>query len=231
MNKVIFSLFLLCQSQILIAQQKINVNFSAIANAKKINFDGSIFKNDFNESYSVSKLKFYISNINLISLAATQLPKKNVFLIDAVSDKTVQISLPKGKIIGITFMLGVDSALHCSGAQTGALDPLNGMFWTWNNGYINFKLEGKFIDSTLQNKKLEHHIGGYKSPFTTLQSVTILFSKNYTFKNNVNIVLNLDAYWNGESKLYINKNPLIGSAGANAFEASLNFGKMFFVSP
>ena len=34
------------------------------------------------------------------------------------------------------FLLGVASARIVSGAQTGALDTLKDMFWTWNSGYI-----------------------------------------------------------------------------------------------
>ena len=41
--------------------------------------------------------------------------------------------------------LGVDSVLNYNGVHEGALDPINGMYWTWQTGYIHCKLEGKII--------------------------------------------------------------------------------------
>jgi hypothetical protein len=39
------------------------------------------------------------------------------------------------------------------------LDPSTGMIWSWNTGYIFFKHEGKFIDSTGQERSLLFHYG------------------------------------------------------------------------
>lgn len=61
----------------------------------------------------------------------------------------------------LSFLIGVDSLKNVSGAQTGGLDPLNGMFWTWNTGYIMFKMEGNSPSSSVVNNKIEYHIGGF----------------------------------------------------------------------
>ncbi|WP_316930094.1 MbnP family protein, partial [Hymenobacter sp. IS2118] len=39
--------------------------------------------------------------------------------------------IPVGDYQSVSFTVGVDSARNVAGAQTGALDPNNGMFWTW----------------------------------------------------------------------------------------------------
>ena len=58
--------------------------------------------------------------------------------------------------------LGVDSVLNYNGVHEGALDPINGMYWTWQTGYIHCKLEGNIIcDSS--RKSFEYHIGGYST--------------------------------------------------------------------
>jgi hypothetical protein len=44
----------------------------------------------------------------------------------------------------IQFNLGLDSLTNVSGALGGDLDPTKGMYWTWQNGYVNFKLQGSF---------------------------------------------------------------------------------------
>jgi hypothetical protein len=59
------------------------------------------------------------------------------------------------------FMIGVDSARNNSGAQTGALDPTNGMFWSWSTGYIMAKFEGTSAQSPAAANALKFHIGGF----------------------------------------------------------------------
>jgi hypothetical protein len=52
------------------------------------------------------------------------------------------INVPAGTYTGMYLTMGVDSARNVSGAQEGALDPANGMFWSWTSGYIMIKAEG-----------------------------------------------------------------------------------------
>lgn len=68
--------------------------------------------------------------------------------------------------------LGVDSNLNALGVHRGDLDPLQGMYWSWQSGYIHFKLEGEWE----QDGKMQpfvFHIGGFNSaesgPFELLQ--------------------------------------------------------------
>ena len=75
------------------------------------------------------------------------------------------MSQPKKHLIAnapFDLYLGVDSVLNYNGVHEGALDPINGMYWTWQTGYINCKLEGNIIcDSS--RKSFEYHIGGYST--------------------------------------------------------------------
>ena len=127
-------------------------------------------------------------------------------------------------------MLGVDSLDNCSGAQSGALDPLNDMFWTWNNGYVMFKLEGKSASSTADNNRIEQHIGGYKGGNKTMREIFLPIDKNY-FKENsiITIQLNLDKYWNGLNDLHIAETPVITAPGELAKKAADNFKGMFLI--
>jgi hypothetical protein len=43
----------------------------------------------------------------------------------------------------ITFSAGIDSLTSTAGIQKGVIDPINGMYWAWQSGYVNFKIEGK----------------------------------------------------------------------------------------
>jgi hypothetical protein len=63
--------------------------------------------------------------------------------------------------------------MNTSGALSGDLDPSKGMYWSWQSGYINFKVEGKSPSCKTRKNKFQFHIGGYQEPFTTTRPVTI----------------------------------------------------------
>ncbi len=225
MNKYIFLLCMIVFSLNCFGQKKITIRFENIANGKKIVLNDSLYENDFGEKYTVRKLKYYISNICFFTKAGL-VEDKTVYLIDAAKENIITRK-HSPKIVGISFMLGVDSALNCSGAQSGALDPLNDMFWTWNNGYVMFKLEGKSDASLADNNRVEQHIGGYKGEYKTMRKVIMPINEKHVQQNNtITIEMNLDDYWAG---IKIAENPVIAVPGALANKASDNFPKMFFL--
>ncbi len=225
MNKYIFLLGMIIFSLNSFGQRKIIVRFENIANGKKIVLNDSLYENNYGEKYTVSKLKYYVSNICLLTKGALEIDK-TVYLIDAAKENTI-IKKDGRKIVGISFLLGVDSALNCSGAQSGALDPLNDMFWTWNNGYVMFKLEGKSASSSADNNRVEQHIGGYKGEYKTMRKIVMPINEKYVQQNNtITIEMNLDDYW---TDIKIAANPVITAPGALAKKASDNFTKMFFI--
>jgi len=57
--------------------------------------------------------------------------------------------------------------------QKGVLDPVKGMFWAWNTGYIFLKLEGKSTYSKSPSNIFEYHIGGFKQPNNCIRQVTL----------------------------------------------------------
>jgi hypothetical protein len=223
MSKCIFLFSMIIFSLNSFGQKKIIVRFENMANGKKIVLNDSLYENAFGEKYTVSKLKYYVSNICLLTKGALEVDK-TVYLIDAAKENTI-IKKDGRKIVGISFLLGVDSILHCSGAQSGALDPLNDMFWTWNNGYVNFKLEGKSVSSTADNNRIEQHIGGYNGEYKTMREIVLPINEKYFFKKNtITIQMNLDKYWNG---IKIAELPVIATSGALAKKTADNFTKMF----
>jgi hypothetical protein len=110
-------------------------------------------------------------------------------LIDVEDKESQQIVIPeKGDYSSISFTIGVDSLHNCSGLQQGALDPVKGMFWAWNTGYIFLKLEGKSPNSKSPSNIFEYHIGGYKQPNNCIRQVTL----NLTVKSIQNIAIDVD---------------------------------------
>ncbi len=202
-------------------QKKIVLKFEHIANGKKIVLNDSIYTNHVNEKYTVSKLKYYVSNISFTTKGKQETDKK-VYLIDASKNDSI-IKYNQKKMVGIAFTIGVDSALNCSGAQSGALDPLNDMFWTWNNGYVFFKLEGTSSSSTADKNRIEQHIGGYKNEYKTQRRIFLPINQ---IGNIITIQMDLDKYWNN---IKIAENPVIAAPGKQAKVAADGFVKMWNV--
>jgi hypothetical protein len=131
-------------------------------------------------------LKYYVSNISLKNSSGNTYKIPNSYHIINAENPTLSTinltNIPKDTYIEISYLIGVDSLRNVSGSQSGALDPINGMFWTWSTGYIFFMIEANVLPSSTQ---LRHHNGGFKLPYNNI------IQKSFTF--------------NGET-LNINKN-------------------------
>ena len=110
----------------------------------------------------VGALRYYVSNVTLIKKdgATVEYPLHQLIKTeDAPTQDVLLKAVPVGDYTQIQFHIGVDDKHNMTGAQTGDLDPLSGMFWTWNTGYIFFKHEGRFVKTDKTEEVLVHHYG------------------------------------------------------------------------
>ncbi len=128
-----------------------------------------------NHNFKIDNLKFYISNIVYLNQGDTVLEfQKKHHLIDIADTNSLKLlSALETSFDEVRFQIGIDSSTNVSGALDGDLDPTKGMYWTWQSGYINFKLEGTSSYSQQRNGAFEYHLGGYLPPFQTIQSVSL----------------------------------------------------------
>ena len=163
------------------AQTKLIIKFENYVGEKRLALDTATYVNDLGQTFTVTNFKYYISNIELESYNTKKsFVNQSSYLIRQDDENTwiVEIDgIPADSYRSISFMIGVDSLHNCSGAQSGALDPINGMFWTWNTGYIFMKLEGKSPASKQPGHIFEYHIGGYKEPTNFIRSASLTFPK------------------------------------------------------
>lgn len=129
------------------------------------------------EQFTISTFKYYLSNLKLHRADGTHYAVPDgYFLVDAGQAASQHVALhgiPAGTYTGLSFVVGVDSARNVAGAQTGALDPVNGMFWDWNSGYIFVRLEGTSPASATGRYK--YAIRGFQRPFNTLRTIVPAF--------------------------------------------------------
>jgi hypothetical protein len=125
----------------------------------------------------ITMMRCYISGIVLSERGRVVWQERGSYhLIDAENPATLMLQLPVPADLrydAISFNLGVDSSMSTSGAHGGDLDPVKGMYWAWQSGYINFKLEGTSPVSTARKHQFQYHLGGYQPPYATLQPVRL----------------------------------------------------------
>lgn len=154
----------------------LTIRFNHLIGNKPLVLDTVHYRNALHQDFTVTKLKYYVGQFRLIGKNGTTYKSKSYFLIDEENPETKDISLEgieDGEYTEVRFMLGVDSLDNCSGAQSGALDPINAMFWTWNSGYIFLKFEGKAPLSDAPGHMFEYHIGGYRHPVNCIRNIQL----------------------------------------------------------
>lgn len=212
----------------------VKIIFVNTVKGKPLELNTGSYTNPFGEMYSVSKFKYYISHVYLTSDKAVFFDE-SYHLIDESKPDALHFSfaLGEGHYNNLNFLLGVDSLHNVSGAQTGALDPLNDMFWTWNNGYVMAKLEGRSPQSKLVNKKLEYHIGGFMGEHNVLKNITLNFAPGKFLNiqpgktSEIIIEADIDTWWQQPNDIKITEHPICSTPGTLAKKIADNYSKMF----
>ena len=167
------------QSLILDAQDlnSISITFQPLFGNSQVQLNEKYFKFSNGDSIQFQSLQFYVSEIAFFNNEDLIYREENSFhLVNATEPKTQQInfSLPgTTAATHLNFNLGIDSVTNVSGAMGGDLDPTKGMYWTWQSGYINFKLEGKSNRCKTRNNEYQFHLGGYQFPLNSIQKISL----------------------------------------------------------
>lgn len=175
MRKLLFLFITLLSCWLVHGQTKTPaVKFVASVNGSNIQMNTWMSLANGKDSIYLTKLKYYLTDLQLTDKGQKirqSIP--DVLLLDFDS------SLPLLPDVSdafdqLSFKLGIDSAIQSSGALEGELDPLKGMYWTWQSGYIHFKLEGMIHEADGKTKNIILHLGGYRSPNNSVKKVDLL---------------------------------------------------------
>ena len=218
----------------------LKIRFSPVVDAQPLQFN-STYTNAFNEPYSVKTFKFYISQVDLINADSGivyKTDRNNYYLINEADTGSAFIPLTPAshRYNQLAFVVGVDSVRNVSGAQTGALDPANGMFWTWNSGYIMAKLEGSSPLSNQPDNRIEYHIGGFKAPHNVVNRIVLplpavqatAFGAGAT--STLIVTANVNAWFHHPHELRIASTPVWMTPGEPSRKIAENYSHMFTVT-
>jgi hypothetical protein len=167
------------------------LKFECLFNGKPVQERDSFANGSVKNAYNFTKIRQYISGIRLLKTGnEVWVDSGGYYLIDLLNpEKSIVFLKTNGKDFDeIQFIAGIDSVIQEEGVKGGALDPINGMYWTWQSGYIHTKIEGFCRENELKSP-YELHLGGYTYPNSTVISVAF---KNIVPKAEYRIQFNLE---------------------------------------
>lgn len=207
--------------------------FDNVAGTQDLQVNGGTYRNASGESFSPTTLNYFVSNIKLTRTdgGTYVVPQdSSYFLVKETVPASQTITLknvPAGSYRAVSFVLGVDSLRSTMdiSRRTGVLDPAgdhtsaNGMYWSWNSGYIFLKLEGTSpsapTDATGKST-FRYHIGFFGGRDTrtlnNLKTVPISFGPDVatvtpTQRPAVTVQTDVLKLFDGPATVSIAKNP------------------------
>jgi hypothetical protein len=177
------------------------------------------------DTLQIDAIRFYVSDIQIQFADDTLLKSDTNHLIDLEIPASQQIPLGlnnKKEIKKIIFSVGVDSLASVSGALSGDLDPAKGMYWAWQSGYINMKIEGKSTRCKTRKNQFQFHLGGYLKPNKALRTIVLKPNNN----DNINVAVDLANFFSEVSLSQINSVMIPGKRAMQLADTSI---KMFAI--
>lgn len=215
----------------------VSINLNAVINDEDLVLETKTFLNPLDESFTVKRFAFYLSNIKLLKDNGESYSIPNSYILYDKSKpnfNNVSFSnIPLGNYTGLEFTFGIDSVRNYSGAGDGALDPINGMYWTWNTGFINLKFEGEWMAPDT-NLVFIYHLGGFREPYYSYRAAEPDNNIPFNIKSNENTTIYIDAdlnkFFGDFQPLSFSQNQVIMDPSSLSAKLSTNCARMFKVN-
>jgi hypothetical protein len=218
----------------------LKIAFTNVVGASPLTLGTTLqYQNLNGDSFAVTTYKYYISNIRLTdNNNNTWSEPESYHLINHANPASCVLTLtgmPAATYTSVTFMIGVDSARNVSGAQTGALDPANDMFWTWNSGYIMAKFEGKSPSSTIVADNVFLHVAGFGGQYAAQRTVSPTFGSSTAIVTTttipqINVTCDVQEWFQNPTPIDFSSVNNINTTGAMAATLANNYVDMFTVT-
>lgn len=215
----------------------LTINLNAVVGGEDLVLNSKTFLNPLDEAFIAKKFAFYLSNIKLLKDNGEHYSVPNSYILFDESkpnfNNVLFDNIPPGEYLGIEFTFGIDSARNYNGASDGALDPINGMYWTWNTGFINLKFEGEWL-SPDTNTTFIYHLGGFRQPYFSYRITQPSNNISFSVNNNENTSIYIDADLNeffGDTQLFsFSQNQVVMDPSSLSAKLSSNSARMFKVN-
>ena len=143
-----------------------------------------VYLTENKDSISFSTLKMYFSDFRFKDKINGGISTIDTLIFYDLADSSTHTffnELALTNFESLAFTLGLDSTKNVSGELENAYDPLLGMYWAWNTGYVNLKLAGKSNLILTKTHDFEFHLGGYRYPLATAQNIKVDLNDQYIY--------------------------------------------------
>lgn len=215
---------------------KVKLEFFNNVGASSLNLNNQWYINENGDSFTVSKFNYYISNVVLTGPNGASYAETESYHLVQQNDESTRSfdmsDIPAASYDTISFVIGVDEIRNTSGAQTGALDPLNGMFWDWNTGYIMLKLEGHSPKAPGGN--IAFHCGGFNGRNTAIRNIKMALPQAVTVTQNntphIHLTADVLAMFKSPNKIDFSTFYLLTSTGDQVKLLADNYANLFTIT-
>lgn len=229
MKHFFLTIFLFLSATIIRGENLFEIKFNIIPLYENNTFSLKDQKLSVNskDSLKIEIVKFYLTSFQLLKENKVIYSEKNSFhLVDVSIPSSLSFNLPVETFMAfdeINFNLGIDSLTNSFGVQGGDLDPTKGMYWTWQSGYINFKVEGTSLRCNTRNHEFIFHLGGFTSPYNAVQKINLSTSTNKV----INIGFDLKSFLDNVN---LEKQNHVMSPSDDAIELSKKAAQCFHIN-
>lgn len=157
-----------------------------------------VYYDSYGNRFRLDNFMTYMSMLTLIREDGTEVLLKDFHLQDFKDETTLTFEVTPGVYTGIKFGLGVPDAynMHMDPAQYPNSHPLSvggsqGMFWTWNTGYIFSKFEGKADTTGIEGTTLLHNYSFHTGDLGSYVEFSSL-SENFNLQANTTTGITLN---------------------------------------
>lgn len=211
----------------------LSVEFDNIAGASDFQLNTGVYKNAARETFTISRLKYYVSNFILTNTDESiyKAPQDSCYFLIDESDETTHepvLHIPEGEYKTISFIVGVDSARSTMDIRkrTGVLDSVEDMYWNAAKGYVFFKMEGVSPAIPAAGNHFIYEIGGNLKTITldlTQRGIPKIKSGKDT---NIHLFVDILRALSSKTAISFAATPLINAA-AGGKQVADNYATMF----
>jgi hypothetical protein len=202
--------------------------------ARPLECSTAMYINHFGEPFTITQCKYYVGAIRVTDQQGNQeLLTHETWLIDQADTTSLllRLSCPVTHPGTIRFTIGVDSAINTGAVMTGDLDPMHGMFWTWNSGYIYARLEGQSDSAKAPAHRFTWDVGGYKANANAAREIVLAIPDRREDDEPLVIEADLLKWFDGKTPIRLSQSPTCHEPGTLAMRLADNYATMFSIAP
>ena len=185
----------------------LTLNFKTNINGNPLQFNSAYSINGANTQ--INFVGYYITDIKAIKVDNTEKSLGGIHLVKGNETLTLSEELDAGDYKALTFKVGIadslinhgDPSLYPAGSPLALQTP--SMHWSWNTGYIFFRLDG-LVDTSVNNQhgateSLTFHLGRLSSVRTVTinENFSIVGTHNNPGQYEADVVLNVEDVFAG----------------------------------